>query len=143
MQGIFLGKVNNWNDPLILASNPGVKPPAIPINVIVRADSSGTTFVFTQHLSAIDAEFAQNPGTNNMPNWTVGTRSKGNEGVTGSIKTTPGSIGYIEFGYAKSQNLPMAELENKAGKFVWATTSSGQAALAATSMPGKPDRLES
>jgi phosphate transport system substrate-binding protein len=133
--GIFLGKVKTWNDPLIVASNPGVKLPSTPINVIVRADSSGTTFVFTQHLSAIDPEFAQNPGTNNMPNWTVGTRSKGNEGVTGSIKTTPGSIGYIEFGYAKSQNLPMATLENKSGKFVSATTASGQAALAATPMP--------
>jgi phosphate transport system substrate-binding protein len=132
---IFLGKVKKWNDPLIVASNPGVKLPDSLINVVVRADSSGTTFVFTQHLSAINQEFAQNPGTNNMPNWSVGTRSKGNEGVTASIKTTPGSIGYIEYGYAKSQNLPMATLENKSGKFVAATTASGQAALASTKMP--------
>jgi phosphate transport system substrate-binding protein len=133
--GIFLGKVKMWNDPLIAASNPGVKLPAIPINVVVRADSSGTTFVFTQHLSAISKEFADNPGANNMPNWAVGTRSKGNEGVTASIKTTPGSIGYIEYGYAKSQSMPMAALENKSGKFVEPNTASGQAALAATSMP--------
>jgi phosphate transport system substrate-binding protein len=70
-----------------------------------------------------------------MPNWPVGTRSKGNEGVTASIKTTPGSIGYIEFGYAKSQNLPMALLENKGGEFVAATTESGQAALASAQLP--------
>ena len=133
--GIFLGKVKMWNDPLIAASNHDVKLPATPINVVVRADSSGTTFVFTQHLSAISEEFAKNPGTNNMPNWSVGTRSKGNEGITASIKTTPGSIGYIEFGYAKSQNLPMAVLENKSGKFVAPTTAAGQVALTAISLP--------
>jgi len=133
--GIFLGKVTKWNDPLISATNPGVQLPDSPINVIVRADSSGTTFVFTKHLSAINEEFAKSPGTNNMPNWAVGTRSKGNEGVTASIKTTPGSLGYIEFGYAKSQNLPMAVLENKSGNYVAPTTESGQAALAATELP--------
>jgi phosphate transport system substrate-binding protein len=133
--GIFLGKVKMWNDPLIAASNHDVKLPATPINVVVRADSSGTTFVFTQHLSAISEEFAKNPGTNNMPNWSVGTRSKGNEGITASIKTTPGSIGYIEFGYAKSQNLPMAVLENKSGNFVGPTTAAGQVALTAISLP--------
>jgi phosphate transport system substrate-binding protein len=91
--GIFLGKVKKWNDPAITQSNPGVKLPDTPINVVVRADSSGTTFVFTQHLSAISKEFAASPGTNKMPAWPVGTRSKGNEGVTASIQTTPGSIG--------------------------------------------------
>src|SRR5579863_5463124 len=93
--GIFLGKIKKWNDPLIPAATPGVKLPDSPVNVVVRADSSGTSFVFTQHLSAIDAEFAKSPGANNMPNWSVGTKSKGNEGVTASIKSTPGSIGYI------------------------------------------------
>jgi phosphate transport system substrate-binding protein len=133
--GIFLGKVKKWNDPLITQSNPGVSLPDKAVNVVVRADSSGTTFVFTRHLSAISPEFAQSPGTNNMPNWHVGTRSKGNEGVTASIKTTPGSIGYIEYGYAKSQKLPMAMLENKSGKFMAASTSSGQATLASTQLP--------
>ncbi|HEX4352832.1 MAG TPA: phosphate ABC transporter substrate-binding protein PstS, partial [Polyangiales bacterium] len=115
---IFLGKIKNWNDPEIAASNPGVKLPKTPINVVVRADSSGTTFVFTKHLSEISPEFASSPGVNKMPNWPVGTRSKGNEGVTASLKTTPGSIGYVEYGYANSQKLPMAMLENKAGKFI-------------------------
>lgn len=133
--GIFLGKVTKWNDPAIAAANPGVQLPDTAINVVVRADSSGTTFVFTKHLSAVSEEFAKNPGTNNMPAWPVGTRSKGNEGVTASIKTTPGAIGYIEFGYAKSQGLPMATLENKSGNYIVPTTESGQAALAAAELP--------
>jgi len=132
---IFLGTIKTWNDPAIASANPGVKLPSAPINVVVRADASGTTFVFSQHLSAISPEFAKSPGTNTMPNWPVGTKSKGNEGVTASLKTTPGSIGYVEYGYAKSQKLPMALLENKAGAFVAATTASGQAALAAVKMP--------
>src|SRR5215831_8177189 len=133
--GIFLGKVKKWNDPLIAKANPGLKLPDQPINVVVRADSSGTTFVFTKHLSAISEKFAKSPGANNMPNWAVGTKSKGNEGVTASVMTTPGSIGYIEYGYALSQKLPMAVLENKAGEFVAASTESGTAALAAAQMP--------
>jgi phosphate transport system substrate-binding protein len=133
--GIFLGKVRKWNDPAIARANPGVRLPATPINVVVRADSSGTTFVFTKHLSAISPEFEKTVGVNKMPNWPVGTKSKGNEGVTAGLMTTPGSIGYIEYGYAKSQNVPFARLENKAGKFVAATTASGQAALASAELP--------
>ena len=133
--GIFLGKVKKWNDPLIAKENPGVALPDEPINVVVRADGSGTTFVFTKHLSAISPEFAQNPGVNTLPNWPVGTRSKGNEGVTASVMMTPGAIGYIEYGYAKSQNLPMAILENKSGSFVAPTIASAQAALATAQFP--------
>jgi len=133
--GIFLGKVTKWNDPVIAQANPGMALPDAPINVIVRADSSGTTFVFSKHLSAISEDFAKNPGANTMPNWPVGTRSKGNEGITASIMTTPGSIGYIEYGYARSQKLPMAILENKSGNFVAPTLASGQAALASVQLP--------
>ncbi|MFZ5831399.1 MAG: phosphate ABC transporter substrate-binding protein PstS, partial [Planctomycetota bacterium] len=115
--------------------NSGVDLPDAPINVIVRADSSGTTYVFTKHLSEISPEFAQSPGTNKSPNWPVGTKSKGNEGVTASLKTTPGSIGYIEYGYAKNAGLPMAKLENKAGNYIEATTASAQAALAGAELP--------
>src|SRR5271169_4322368 len=71
--GIFLGKITKWNDPAIVKTNPDAKLPNTPINVVVRADSSGTTYVFTKHLAAISPEFAQNPGANNMPNWAVGT----------------------------------------------------------------------
>jgi phosphate transport system substrate-binding protein len=133
--GIFLGTVKQWSDPQITRDNPGVTLPDTPINVIVRADSSGTTFVFTRHLSAINPGFAKGPGADTMPNWRVGTRSKGNEGVTASVKTTPGSIGYIEYGYARSQNMPMAILENKSGAWVAASTSSGQTALVSVQVP--------
>jgi phosphate transport system substrate-binding protein len=133
--GIFLGKVTKWTDPIIAKENPGVKLPNEPVNVIVRADSSGTTFVFSQHLSAISPEFAKSVGTNNMPNWPAGTRSKGNEGVTASLLTTPGSVGYVEYGYAHSQNLHMATLENKSGNFVSPTTDSAKVALASATLP--------
>jgi len=133
--GIFLGKISRWNDPAILADNAGVALPDQPINVVVRADSSGTTFVFTQHLSAISPEFAASPGTNKMPNWPAGTRSKGNEGVTASIMTTPGAIGYVEYGYATGTKLPMASLENSSGNFVAPSLASAQAALATAVLP--------
>jgi phosphate transport system substrate-binding protein len=133
--GIFLGKVKSWNDPVIEKANPGAKLPHEPINVIVRADGSGTSFVFSQHLCAISPEFNKSVGINNMPNWPVGTKSKGNEGVTASLMTTPGSIGYVEYGYAHSQNLHMATLENKSGNYVAATTDSAKAALASAQLP--------
>jgi phosphate transport system substrate-binding protein len=134
--GLFLGKVTRWNDPALVKANPSVKLPDQPINVIVRADSSGTTFVFTTHLSAVSPEFQKTVGVNKMPNWPVGTRSKGNEGVTASIMTTPGSIGYIEYGYAHSQSLAMATVENKAGNYVAATSATAKAALDSIQMPG-------
>jgi phosphate transport system substrate-binding protein len=133
--GIFLGKIKKWNDPAIASVNPGAKLPDLPINVVVRADGSGTSFVFSKHLSTVSEEFNKTVGTNTMPNWPVGTKSKGNEGVTASLKSTPGSIGYVEYGYANSQKLTFATLENKAGKFVAASTASGQAALASVTLP--------
>src|SRR5271166_6935115 len=136
---IFLGKVKKWNDPLIAKENPGVKLPDKPINVVVRADSSGTSFVFSKHLSAVSEDFNKTVGVNTMPNWPVGTKSKGNEGVTASLKTTPGAIGYVEYGYAHSQNLHMATLENKSGNYVAATTDSAKAALASAQLP--PDMI--
>ena len=133
--GIFLGKVKKWNDPLIAKINPGANLPDRTINVVVRADASGTSFVFSQHLSAISKEFAASPGTNDMPAWPVGTKSKGNEGVTASIQTTPDSIGYVEFAYALNQKMPMAQLENKCGNFIIPSTASGQAAIAFANLP--------
>ncbi|GAA4435881.1 phosphate ABC transporter substrate-binding protein PstS [Bremerella cremea] len=132
---IFLGKITKWNDPKIAASNEGVSLPDQEINLVVRADSSGTTFNFTQHMSAISEAFKSDVGINKAPNWPVGTKSKGNEGVTTSLKQTPGSLGYIEYGYAKKANLTMASLENKAGKFVKPTIETAQAALAGVEMP--------
>ena len=136
---IFLGKITKWNDPRILKANPGAKLPDQPINVIVRADGSGTSFVFSKHLSAISPQFASAVGASTQPNWPVGTKSKGNEGVTASLLTTPGSIGYVEYGYARSQNLHTAALENKSGNYVAATTDSSKAALASAELP--PDMI--
>jgi phosphate transport system substrate-binding protein len=99
--GIFLGKITKWNDKAIAAANPGANLPDRDINVVVRADGSGTTYVFTKHLSAISEEFAKGPGVNKQPNWPVGTKAKGNEGITASIQSTPGTIGYLEYGCAK------------------------------------------
>ena len=99
--------------------------------MVVRADSSGTTFVFTKHLSAVNQDFGKSVGINNMPNWPVVPNRRVTKALPPSLMTTPGSIGYIEYGYAESQKLPMATLQNKAGNFVAATTASAAAALAA------------
>lgn len=133
--GIFLGKITKWNDPAITKHNPSAQLPDQAINVVARADSSGTSFVFSSHLSAINPEFGKSPGASKMPNWPVGTKAKGSEGVTASIKTTPGSIGYTEYGYAKTTNQPMAILENKEGAFVAPAPAAGQAALASAALP--------
>jgi phosphate transport system substrate-binding protein len=133
--GIFLGRITKWNDAAIAAANPGARLPATPISVVHRADSSGTTFVFTQHLSAISPDWEKGPGTSRAPNWPTGIGSKGNEGVTASIQQTPGALGYVEYGYAKLSKLTAAALENKAGAFVEANTASGQAALTGGQLP--------
>lgn len=132
---IFLGKVTKWNDPLIAKCNEGVSLPDQDINVVVRSDSSGTTFVFTKHLSAISEAFAKSPGNHKKPDWPVGVGSKGNEGVTQTLTTTPGSIGYIEYGYAVKSNLNMVALENNAGNYIEPSIESAQAALASIEMP--------
>jgi phosphate transport system substrate-binding protein len=133
--GIFLGKITKWNDPALVEANPGVKMPDLNIAVVHRADKSGTSFVFTNHLSAISPEWEKGPGTSTAPNWPAGIGSKGNEGVTSTIQQTPGAIGYVEYGYAHLSGLKMATLENKAGQFVAANTASGQAALAGAQLP--------
>jgi phosphate transport system substrate-binding protein len=132
---IFLGKITKWNDPAIAQSNPGAKLPATNISVVHRADSSGTTFVFTQHLSAISADWKSGPGTSKSPNWPAGIGAKNNDGVASTIKQTPGAIGYIEFTFAKSAGLPLAWLENKSGGYVEPGTASAQAALAGAALP--------
>jgi phosphate transport system substrate-binding protein len=133
--GILLGTITKWNDAEIAKANPGTKFPATNITVVHRADASGTTFVFTQHLSAISDAWKKGPGTSKSPNWPTGVGAKGNEGVTSSIKQTVGAIGYIEYGYAKQTNTPSALLENKSGAYVEANTASSQAALAGTPLP--------
>jgi phosphate transport system substrate-binding protein len=101
---IFLGKVTKWNDPRITAANPSLKLPDLPITVVRRSDSSGTTFVFTKHLSAISEAFAKEVGSGTTVQWPKSDKmvaAPKNDGITATIKQTPGAIGYIEYGYAK------------------------------------------
>jgi phosphate transport system substrate-binding protein len=131
---IFDGEITKWSDPKITAANPGVTIPDLPITVASRADGSGTTFAFSGCLSAINADFAQKIGHNKQVPF-PGVAAPHNDGVAALIKRTPGTVGYIEFGYAKANNLPMATLQNKAGKFVAPTPDSGNAALALVQLP--------
>lgn len=132
---IFLGEITMWNDPALAAANPGVKLPDLPITVAYRADGSGTTFNFTNHLSAVNAGFKQKVGAGTMVQWPVGVGGKGNQGVAALINQTQGTIGYVEYGYAMMTKLPMAVLQNHDGKFVAATPESGAATLSHLSLP--------
>lgn len=135
---IFLNQITNWNDPIIAKANAGATLPDLPITVVTRSDSSGTTFVFTQHLSAISDEWKKGPGTSKSPPWPKSDKFIGgakNDGVTKHIKDIEGAIGYIEYGYAQQSKLSMASLENKAGKFVKPSLESGKATLATVKMP--------
>ncbi len=136
---IFLGNITKWNDPKIVAANPGVKLPDEAITVVVRSDSSGTTYVFTGHLAEIDENFKNTVGQGKAPQWPKSdkfVKAPKNDGITATIKQTPGSIGYIEYGYAKLTNTPTAMLENKSGNFVMPSAESGSAALASAEFPG-------
>jgi phosphate transport system substrate-binding protein len=133
--GIFLGKVTRWNDPLIAKSNPEEKLPDLTITVVTKSDGSGTTFVFTTHLSAISDAWKKGPGVGTSVNFPVGVAAKGTMGVAALIKRTPGAIGYVEYGYASHAGLPMADLENRAGKFIKPDLRSGANALASLKLP--------
>lgn len=135
MAGIYLGTVTLWNDPLISKENPGTTLPASPIQVAYRSDGSGTTFVFTQHLSAISAKFHDDIGNDKSVTFPVGVGGKGNEGVTALIKQSPGTIGYVEYGYAKDNGLSMALLQNKSSNFVAPGIDSGKSTLANLQLP--------
>jgi len=115
---IFLGKITRWNDARIAAANPGVKLPGTDIVVVHRSDGSGTTFIWTDYLSKISPEWEQKVGRGTSVNWPVGLGGKGNEGVTATVKQTPGAIGYVELGYAMANKLPAGSVRNKAGKFI-------------------------
>jgi phosphate transport system substrate-binding protein len=136
MVGIFSGKITKWSDAAIKKTNPDAKLPDTDIAVQVRSDGSGTSFVFTKHLAAVSEDFKKTVGENKLPAWPDKfTKSKGNEGVAQAIQQNAGSIGYVEYGYAKNQQMTFADIENKAGKMVKATAESAQAALAAIKLP--------
>jgi phosphate transport system substrate-binding protein len=137
---IFAGKITRWNDPKIAAANPGTDLPDEKITVVVRSDSSGTSYVFTGHLSEIYPGFKDTVGHSKSPNWpSEGTFIKApkNDGITAQVQQIPGAIGYIEYGYAKlTKWKQVALLENKAGKFVAPGPESGAAAIASAEFPG-------
>ena len=135
---IFNAEIKKWNDPLIAKDNPDIKLPDLDITVVRRADSSGTTFVFTKHLSAISETWAKGPGFGTTVKWAESDKivaAPKNDGVTATIKQTPGAIGYIEYGYAQMAKVEIAALQNKAGKFVMPSEKSGAEALAKATMP--------
>lgn len=133
--GIFLGEIKTWDDPKIAASNPGVKLPKDKVTVVHRSDGSGTSFVFTQHLSAINEKWKSGPGKGTSVEWPVGVAGRKNDGVAALISQTPGSIGYIEYAFAVTSKQPMAALENKAGKFVAPSLPSASASLKSVELP--------
>jgi phosphate transport system substrate-binding protein len=130
LAGIFLGKITKWSDARLAAANPGVKLPDTDIVVVHRSDGSGTTFIWTDYLSKVSPEWEQQVGRGTSVNWPVGLGGKGNEGVTATVKQTPGAIGYVELGYALINKLPAGTVQNKAGKFVAPTPESITAAAA-------------
>ncbi|BDG04005.1 phosphate ABC transporter substrate-binding protein PstS [Anaeromyxobacter oryzae] len=135
LSGIYLGKITKWNDPALAKVNPGVKLPDTDIAVIHRSDGSGTTNIFTDYLSKVSPEWKEKVGASTSVKWPAGLGAKGNEGVTGLVKQTPGAIGYVELAYANQNKLPMAELQNKDGVFVKATMQSTSSAAAGVAMP--------
>ena len=132
---ILLGKITKWNDAKIAAINPGVSLPNQNIQVVHRSDGSGTTAVLTKHLSEVSADWKGGPGEGKTVDWPTGVGAKGNEGITAQVQQTAGSIGYVEYGYAKNQGLNMATLENKAGKFVEPSDEAASKALGAIDLP--------
>ena len=133
--GIFLGQITKWSDPKIAATNPGVSLPDRDIVVVHRSDGSGTTYIWTDYLSKISPEWKSKVGTNTSVNWPTGLGGKGNEGVAGQIKQTPGALGYVELIYAVQNKMPYAEVKNAAGDFVKPTLESITAALATAEIP--------
>jgi len=134
---IFLGKITKWNDARIAAANAGASLPDQPILVVHRSDGSGTTYVWVDYLSKVSPEWQQKVGKGTSVNWPVGLGGKGNEGVSGQVKNTPGALGYVELAYAVKNKLPVASVKNAAGKFIEPTIASTTAAAAgaAKSMP--------
>src|SRR5215211_955520 len=137
---IFLGKVKRWDDQRIKADNPDASLPAADITVVHRSDGSGTSAVFTDYLQKVSPEWKEKVGAGTSPNWPVGLGGKGNEGVTGQVKQTPDTVGYVELAYAGQNKLPVALIKNASGNFVEPSLDAVTAA-AAESLPTTPPDL--
>jgi phosphate transport system substrate-binding protein len=133
--GILLGEIDNWSEPALAACNPGVRLPDLAITFVRRSDGSGTTFAFTNHLSAVSPDWKQGPGVGKSVVWPVGIGAKGNAGVAALVQQTPGAVGYVESGYAELTHLPMAALENRSGQYLQPSVQASQAALAEAKVP--------
>lgn len=134
---IFLGKITKWNDPAIHGLNAGVNLPGDDITVVHRSDGSGTSYIWCDYLAKVSPDYKKTVGVATSVNWPVGVGGKGNEGVAGLVKQTPGSIGYVELIYALGNKIPYGSVQNAAGEFVRASTEtvSNAAASAAKAMP--------
>ncbi|MGF1491586.1 MAG: phosphate ABC transporter substrate-binding protein PstS [Microcoleaceae cyanobacterium] len=132
---ILLGNITNWNDPALAETNPDIELPDLPIQPVYRSDGSGTTGVFTKHLSAISDEWASSVGEGKTVQWPVGIGAPKNDGIAAQINQTPGSIGYLEEGFAESAGLPMAALENASGNFIAPSAEAAAATLSAVELP--------
>jgi len=121
LAGIYLGKIQKWNDPALIQANPGVKLPDQSIIVVYRSDGSGTTFIFTDYLSKVSKEWATVVGKGTSVKWPIGLGGKGNEGVAGQVRQLQGSIGYIELIYALQNKISFGSLKNASGNFVKAS----------------------
>jgi len=136
LAGIFLGKITSWNDKALTAANPGVNFPNQPIVVIHRSDGSGTSYIFTDYLSKVSADWKNGPGKGTSVKWPVGLGGKGNEGVAGMIRQMEGSVGYVELIYALQNKITYGSMKNPAGEFVKASLESVTTAAASVkSMP--------
>jgi phosphate transport system substrate-binding protein len=128
---IFLGKVTKWNDPAIAKINPGVNLPSSDITVVHRSDASGTTYIWVDYLSKVSPDWKMRAGVATQVNWPTGVGGKGNEGVSGVVQQTPGSIGYVELVYALQSKIAYGSVQNMAGEFTKATVDSVTAAAGA------------
>jgi len=128
--GIYMGKITTWNDKAIASANPGMSMPAVPVLPVHRSDGSGTTNIFTTYLSAVNGGWKEMVGANTAVSWPAGVGGKGNDGVAGLVRQTPGSIGYVELAYAKQNKLQTAAVKNRAGNFIEPSLSSTTAAVA-------------
>jgi phosphate transport system substrate-binding protein len=133
LAGLFLGTIKTWKDPQLAKDNPGVKLPSTAVIISHRSDGSGTTGIFTEYLSSISPEWKTKVGSGTAVSWPTGIGGKGNEGVAGNIRNSPGSLGYVELAYAQQNNLPIAQIENQAGKYVAASAAGTTADIAAFS----------
>ena len=136
---IFSGKITKWNDAQIVAHNRGVALPNSDILVVHRSDGSGTTYIFSDYLTAVSPEWSSSLGKGKEIKWPVGLGGKGNEGVAGQVKQTRGSIGYVELAYAKQNRLPYANVLNSSGRYVTPTIASVTAAAAGMKLPKNTD----